>query len=317
MSCISFLVRINYKDTAYCKLDNLKFVFRKRNEMKKILAVAVCLSLIIGMVPFVAFAKDSNALTSIKINEELDALLMGLEDDDVKLQLYDYFYLPAYSKLSLCDEKAASEKINNMKSNSEKQYALAKRLVALDEKSFNEELSKLIEEGASVIAGMPDIVVEPSYINYVKPYVEESVIKALEEKTEGIEINDLMTASTQATSKSKTFMKEYGSATTVAYCMFKIKASWTSNGTSITALSTSNQEIVTPGHIQTFVAKKNTSRNGAYGYVQRGWGYTNALYGTGQVVGYYIIDVKLHLASVSKENLTTIQAGLWNTYSWG
>lgn len=54
MSCISFLVRINYKDTAYCKLDNLKFVFRRRNEMKKILAVAVCLSLIIGMVPFVA-----------------------------------------------------------------------------------------------------------------------------------------------------------------------------------------------------------------------------------------------------------------------
>lgn len=164
---------------------------------------------------------------------------------------------------------------------------------------------------------MSDIIVESPYIDYVKPYVDNSVIRALEGKTEGSETDNFIAASTQSTSKSKTFMKEYGSSTTVAYCMFKIKASWTSNGTSITALSTSNQEIVTPGHIQTFLAKTNTSRSGAYGYVQRGWGYTNALYGTGQVVGYYIIDVKLHLASVAKENLTTIQAALWNTYSWG
>lgn len=297
----------------------------KKIKMKSI--ISLCVILAICLVPSFSFATDSNlnkenGVNEIKINERLDELIAGIGNSELKEELIKYFYLPAYSKTTVCDnDREAEQMIENVVENSDENYRLALHLISLDKQTFDKEIEKLICDGAYKISRMSNITVEEDYLDYVRPYVDRGIVEKLESKNEKnsgtvAEIfadgNNL-----KATKKSKVFMKEYGSSTTAAYTMFKIKATWSYNTSEITSLKTSGQQIVTPWHIQTFSARSKTTHSQAYGYVQRAWGYTNALYGNGQVVGYYIIDVKLKKGTVAKEYLETISTNMWNNYSWG
>ncbi len=294
--------------------------------MKK--AIILCIVLVICFVPIFSFAADGKAhseigMNEIKINEKLDELITKVENKEVKEKLIKYFYLPAYSKVTICNSTCEAEAmVEKMKENSDDNYRLALHLISLDRATFDKEIKKLICDGADKISKMNGITVEKGYLDYIRPYVDNDIIKSIEEKygTNDMTVVDAIVDNTETkatTQKSKVFMKEYGSSTTVAYTMFKVKVTWSYNTSEITSLKTSGQQIVTPSYIQTFSAKTKTTHNGAYGYVQRGWGYTNAFYGTGQVVGYYIIDVKLKKGTVLKENLATISTSMWSSYSWG
>ncbi len=293
--------------------------------MKKI--ISLCIILVVCFVPLFSFATDSssnreNVVNEIKINEKLDELIAGIENKELKEELIKYFYLPAYSKTTICDTASEAEMMTEkVVENSDDNYRLALHLISLDSQAFDKEIKKLICDGAYKISRMSNITVEEDYLNYIRPYVDSEIVKKLENK-EGQSvktITDILTDSKEinATEKSKIFMKEYGSSTTVAYTMFKIKVTWSYNTSEITSLKTSGQQLITPSYIQTFSAKTKTTYNKAYGYVQRGWGYTNAFYGTGQVAGYYIIDVKLKKGTVAKEYLETISPNVWSNYSWG
>lgn len=274
-----------------------------------------------------------SACKEVTINKELDQLIMNMENEVDKQKVIEYFYTTAYEKTIIIDEsEIPSTKFEDSISLSTQNNSLkvGKELVSLSGDKLDDVIRNLVKKGATNILNMPNIKITNEYLDYANDYVTTDTMNKLISKAKSpIEVYELadITGSDYSnqsgivqkatTSHTKTFKKEYGSPSGAAYTMFKITATWKQNGTSITSLSTSGQTITTPSYMQTTLQKSKTSRSGKYGYVQRGWGYVNLFYMDGRINGYFIIDVKLQLKTVKKQNLTTLSPGQWNSYSWG
>ena len=273
---------------------------------------------------------DNESIEEVKINSDLDQLIMSVSNKDDKEKIFDYFYLPAYSKLEILEEGQNDD--NNFDQIEQSNLETGKMLCSKSGKELDNELVALVTIGANQILSMDNIEITDDYCLYAKKYLSDELVTLINEKKNSYDESAIyssnvymtepneVTEATSVTTKKRTFKREYGSPSGAAYTMFKITVTWKYNSTKITSLTTTNQSITTPSFIQTTLQRKKTyisSSNNKYGYVQRGWGYVNLYYMDGKIDGYYIIDVKIKLGSVKKSNLTTISPLQWNSYSWG
>lgn len=306
---------------------------RTKRIIVLLIILAVCFT------PSFAYAKGentmskSNSIIEVKINEKLDELIASIEDKDRKEAIYNFFYLPAYSKTTIYTSRTEAETdadVEKMVNQSEKNYQIAKKLLTLDKAAFDRELEKLIKDGAVKISKMRDIIVEDAYLDYIEPYTSKDILSVLKNKTSKDAVSSSFATEDMIKDKSSAlsitrdsgqqsflFKKEYGSASTIEYTMFQIKVTWRYSNGVMTGIDTDQQMIVTPVYVFTSLVRSEKYRRGPYGYVQRGWAYRHSLNSSGQPTGYYIIDIKLKLRLIDKKNLTTLSPNQWSIYSWG